>query len=146
MSTVSNTVYNYSKLFTGAAVLFAGITISDANSDDVELNLIQPVSSHIFTQDFSSQSTSRSFLKNTLEISKSLEIENIKKIISEKYNTKVLSTWIPADGYFDKVCLFISLENQENLNTQYENLELEIYQTLKLDIEKSQFFNMVALV
>lgn len=145
MSTLSNTVYNYSKSITSIA-LTTGIAISGAYSSDIELNLIQPVSSHIFTQDFSSQSTSRSFLKNTLEISKSLEIENIKKIISEKYNTKVLNTWVPADGYFDKVCLFISLENQDSLNAQYENLELDIYQTLKLDIEKSQFFNMVALV
>lgn len=145
MNILTNTVYNCSKSFTYLA-LATGIAVSGASSSNLDLDFTEPLSSHILKQDFYSQSTSKSFLKNTLGISKSLEIENIKQVIFSKYNSKVLATWIPADGHFDRVCLFISLENQENLNEQYSNLELEIYKTLKIDIEKSQFFNMIALI
>lgn len=143
MNILSNTIYNYSKSFTNV-VLMTGMAVTSVNCTD--LDLAQPLSSHILKQDFYSQSTSKSFLKNTLEISKSLEVENIKQVISNKFNSKVIDTWIPANGHFDKVCLFIALENQEDLSSQYANLELEIYKTLKLDIEKSQFFNMIALI
>lgn len=78
---------------------------------------------------------------------KQKEIDNFKEIIFQKFNRQVLNTWIPAEGYFDKCCLFISIEKGDKLSLAKKcKLENQIYLELKAEIEKSSFFNMIALI
>ena len=63
------------------------------------------------------------------------------------YGYGIIKFWIPADNLIEKTCLFISLENQDELSSNPDaDLELDIYLTLEKEIENSNFFNMIALL
>lgn len=86
------------------------------------------------------------FLKNDKEMLKDMEIFEIKKIIKNKYGVKITNIWLPADKILEKICLFITLENQEELVLEYEDFELDLYLTLEDKLKRSQLFNMIALI
>lgn len=86
------------------------------------------------------------FLKNDKEMLKDIEIFEIKKIIKNKYGVKITNIWLPADKILEKICLFITLENQEELVLEYEDFELDLYLTLEDKLKRSQLFNMIALI
>ncbi|MBL0686460.1 MAG: hypothetical protein JJV94_01355 [Sulfurospirillum sp.] len=122
------------------------LSAGDMDKKDIALSNKAPYDSYV---DYSSckQSTSYdSTLKNDIEVIKQVEILNILNKIEEKYNTKVCNTWMPAEGYLDKLCLFISLENQDYLKLQYDDLELDLFLTVEDDIKQSQLFDMIALM
>lgn len=83
---------------------------------------------------------------NTKETSKAIELSNIIRTVEKKYDTKIVNKWIPADGILNKVCIFVKLENQDKLELQNSNLELDLYRTLKNTLNRSIFFDMIALM
>ena len=96
---------------------------------------------------YSKQSTiDNSLLKNDKAMLKDIEIFEIDKIIKNKYKTKITNIWLPAEDKLEKVCLFVTLENQENLVSKYDDFELDLYLTLKDKLKQSQLFNMIALI
>lgn len=94
------------------------------------------------------QSTrSLSLIQNDIEMLKQLEIARFNDKIYSRFNTRIASHWIPAEGMLDKTCLFVTVEKQEELmaNAGYD-FELNLYLTLKEEIEESNFFDMIAII
>lgn len=75
-----------------------------------------------------------------------VELNNLLSLIEMKFGYKITNYWIPAKDMLDKVCLFISFENQEKLEELYGDLEIVLYENLKDFLNKSENFEMVALL
>jgi hypothetical protein len=110
-------------------------------------------STHLATYDQSvnyninKQSTvDKSKVKNDIEMLRLLEIEDFNNELQSKFETTIVNTWIPADGFLEKNCLFVSVENQEELINSSEDFETDLYLALEEKINRSNFFDMIALM
>lgn len=94
------------------------------------------------------QSTrSLSLVQNDIDMLKQLEITRIDDKIYSIFNTHIISHWIPAEGMLDKTCLFVTVDKQEELIAKAGyDFELDLYLTLKDDIDESNFFDMIAII
>ncbi|MBL0702413.1 MAG: hypothetical protein JJV95_00330 [Sulfurospirillum sp.] len=126
--------------------LTSGLLANDIPKKDIALSNKASYDSYVDYSSYKNSTSHDSTLKNDIEMIKQVEISNILNKIEEKYNTKVYNTWIPAEGYLDKLCLFISLENQDYLKLQYDDLELDLFLTVEDNIKQSQLFDMIALM
>lgn len=75
-----------------------------------------------------------------------VELNKLLSLIEMEFKYKITNYWIPAKDMLDKVCLFISFENQEELEELYDDLEIVLYENLKDFLNKSENFEMVALL
>ena len=149
MNLLENINYNPSKVLSSAVLVGAAMTCQvEAGTCDINVLPLMQDTTYSKSFEYSTvQSTMQdSIVKNDVEMLKLIELSNIGNIISNKYGSYMKDTWIPADGKLNKTCLFISLKNQDELKSEYEDLELDLYLTLKEELDKSQFFNMVALI
>ena len=147
MSIFNNTTYN--KVATSVSIITA-LTVPTIATD--VYNTTSPIiatSSYDKSIDYSvsKQSTiDNSSIKNNIEMLRLLEIDELNNEIKLEFGTNIIDTWIPADGFLDKCCLFIEVNNQENLVTSSENFELNLYLALEDKLNKSDFFDMIALI
>ena len=74
------------------------------------------------------------------------ELNTLLTSIELIFGCKVKDYWIPTKDLLDKVCLFVSFENQVDLEKKYDDLELSLYEELKYFLEQSEYFEMVALL
>lgn len=135
-----------------STVALVGITslasFSTSNANETSITLGQKASYDKYIDySYSKQSTiDNSLLKNDKTMLKDIEIFEIDKIIKNKYGVKIANIWLPADNNLEKICLFVTLENQENLISKFDDFELALYLTLKDKLKQSQLFNMIALI
>lgn len=88
-----------------------------------------------------------SLIQNDIEMLKQLEIARFNEKIHSSFDTYIVSHWIPAEGMLDKTCLFVTVDMQEELLSKAGyDFELELYLTLKEEIEESNFFDMIAII
>lgn len=143
MNSLQNTNYNnvLTTLAMGTALLF-----NQADALAVE-SITSKASYDQFTNYSSSKQSTQadSFIKNDIEMLKILEISVINNRIETLYGSSIVEYWIPADGILEKTCLFIKIDNQEQLATELD-LELDLYLKLESEINGSNFFNMIALI
>ena len=96
-----------------------------------------------------SPSESYSYLYGMDQIDKkNKEIEQIKEAIISKLGVDIVTHWIPETG-MDRECLFFHCNlDQEILADveKYSNLEYDMYIAAKDIIDKSKYFDMVAMV
>lgn len=79
---------------------------------------------------------------------KLLEINNIKKIIFDKFNITTIGHWLPHED-FERHCLFLQCDFDEPTSRDYAKLssiELDINIHLESLINKSRFFNSISLI
>lgn len=138
----------YNKILNSLAITAALSSPSIANDthQNIELSYKASYDKYIDYATHKQSTFDDSTLKNDVEMIKLLEITNMLTVIEKKYNTKIVNTWIPAEGNLDKLCLFVSLENQNDLKLKYDDLELDLFLTLEDTIKQSQFFNMIAIM
>jgi len=140
---------NYSKIVLSTVALSASLysSISEQDISNHE-NLIINKPSYDKYIDYSSEqlTTAETILKNDIDMLSKIEIDEFNKLIQEKYDTNIVSYWIPANNILDKSCLFITLKEQGKLSQKYSDLELEIFLTLKNRLSTSQLFNAIALM
>ena len=74
------------------------------------------------------------------------ELNTLLTSIELIFECKVKDYWIPTKDLLDKVCLFVSFENQIDLEEKYNDLELALYEELKSFLKRSEYFEMVALL
>lgn len=77
---------------------------------------------------------------------KELEKYFLFKEIEGRYSTKIIESKTPADGKNRRVCLFIKLDNQDELTKKYDNLELDIYLFLRDKLVISEHYDSIALI
>lgn len=141
MNTSLNSTYK--ALFASATMITSPIT----SGASVDYNVFNSSYSHPVNYATQKQTTlDTSKIQNNVDMSKKMEIASFNEIIQATFNTKIIQTWIPADNILEKSCLFIEVKNQDILMKEYEDFELELYLTLKTKINKSNFFNMIALM
>ncbi len=146
MSIFDNITYN--KVATSVSIITA-LTVPTIATDVYNTTSSIATSSYDKSIDYSvsKQSTiDNSSIKNNIEMLRLLEIDELNNEIKLKFGTNIIDTWIPADGFLDKCCLFIEVNNQENLVTSSENFELNLYLALEDKLNKSDFFDMIALI
>jgi len=146
MSIFDNITYN--KVATSVSIVTA-LTVPTIATDVYNTTSSIATSSYDKSIDYSvsKQSTiDNSSIKNNIEMLRLLEIDELNNEIKLKFGTNIIDTWIPADGFLDKCCLFIEVNNQENLVTSSENFELDLYLALEDKINKIDFFDMIALI
>ena len=85
-------------------------------------------------------------IKNDIEMLRLLEIDELNNELNIKFNTFISKTWLPANNILNKSCLFVTVDKQEELIENYEDFELELYLALEEKINKSSFFDMIALI
>ena len=146
MSIFDNITYN--KVATSVSIVTA-LTVPSIATD------IYPSTSSISTYNYdksinysvTKQSTiDNSNIKNDIEMLKLLEIDELNNILKLIFNTSISETWLPANNILNKSCLFVTVERQEDLMKNYEDFELELYLALEEKINKSNFFDMIALI
>ena len=74
------------------------------------------------------------------------ELNTLLTSIELIFECKVKDYWIPTKDLLDKVCLFVSFEDQTDLEKKYDDLELALYEELKSFLKCSEYFEMVALL
>jgi hypothetical protein len=123
-------------------------SFSTLNANENSITLGQKASYNQYIDySYSKQSTiDNSLLKNDKTMLKDIEIFEIDKIIKNKYGVKITNIWLPANDNLKKICLFVTLENQENLISKFDDFELDLYLTLEDKLKQSQLFNMIALI
>ena len=82
--------------------------------------------------------------ENSFETELNTLLTSIELIFECK--VKVKDYWIPTKDLLDKVCLFVSFEDQTDLEKKYDDLELALYEELKSFLKCSEYFEMVALL
>ncbi|MBL0687558.1 MAG: hypothetical protein JJV94_07015 [Sulfurospirillum sp.] len=85
--------------------LTSGLLANDIPKKDIALSNKASYDSYVDYSSYNNSTSHDSTLKNDIEVIKQVEISNILNKIEEKYNTKVDNTWIPAEGYLDKLCV-----------------------------------------
>jgi hypothetical protein len=134
---------------------FAGLLAitPGANAKNIVLSDIQSSVSSSYQGDYYSPKASTSEQDAPLHITQDMlfnaEIEKFKQLISNKFNTNVTATWVPAKDLEEKTCLFIKCDLQDELNEDFEKLsefELNLYLTFKDTLKDSDFFNMIAVL
>jgi hypothetical protein len=126
------------------ATIMSSPIISNANINYNVFNSSYNCTGNYVTQKQTTVDSSR--IQNDVDMSKKMEIASFNEIIQDTFNTKIIQTWIPADNILEKSCLFIEVKNQEILMKEHEDFELKLYLILKTKINKSNFFNMIALM
>ncbi len=147
MSILQNLEYDKAIISTIALVTSLG-TLPSLNAGENIINLRQnaPYDKYI-DYSYSKQSTSdECLLKNDKKMLRDMEIYDINKIIKNKYGVKIVDFWLPAYEKLEKICLFVNLENQDELVSKYDDFELELYITLEEKLKQSQLINMIALI
>jgi len=147
MSILQNMEYNkiLSSLTIGAT-LASPMMADNINYELSRLSYKAPYDKSINYSSYKQSTFDDSLLKNDIEMIKLLELSNIINTIENRYDTKVIHTWIPAEGSLDKVCLFVSVQDQNDIKLKYEDFELDLFLTLEKDLKQSQLFNMIALM
>ncbi len=146
MSIFNNT--NYNKVATSVSIITA-LTIPSIATDVYNVTSSIATSSYDKSIDYSisKQSTmDNSNIKNDIEMLRLLEIDELNNELNMKLNTSISKTWLPANNILNKSCLFVTVENQEDLIENYKDFELELYLALEEKINKSSFFDMIALI
>lgn len=148
MNKQKNTIY-YNNLLTTAAIGLCLVSSSTEVTAATNTNLTVKYSYDKYT-DYSlkKQGTiTDSNIQNDAEMLKLLEISKFSEKLNNIYGYGIINSWIPADNLMEETCLFISLENQDELSSKPDtDLELDIYLNLEKEIENSNFFNMIALL
>jgi len=146
MSIFENITYN--KVVTSVSIVTA-LAVPSIATD------IYPSTSSISTYSYdksinysvTKQSTiDNSNIKNDIEMLKLLEIDELNNVLKLIFNTSIAKTWLPANNILNKSCLFVTVDRQEDLMKNYEDFELELYLALEEKINKSNFFDMIALI
>ena len=148
MNTSNNITYN-SMLTTLSVFATVGLSFASAQSDIVTKPNYIAGSSYDRGVDYSTNKQSTvdsSTIKNDIEMLRLLEIESFSSEFKSKFDTSIVNTWIPADGILEKSCLFVTLDNQEELMNSSEDFELDLYLALEEKINQSNFFDMIALI
>ncbi|MCF6309950.1 MAG: hypothetical protein L3J19_05685 [Sulfurimonas sp.] len=136
---------NYNRILNSFAVGTV-LLLQQADASMVESITNKATHDQFVNYNSSKQSThGDSFIQNDVEMLKILEISKINDKIETLYGTSIVEHWIPADGILEKTCLFIRVDNQEQLMTELD-LELDLYLKLESEISESNFFNMIALI
>jgi len=147
MNTSNNTTYS---MLTTLSLVAVGLSsFASAQSDIVTKPNYIAGSSYDRGVDYSTNKQSTvdsSTIKNDIEMLRLLEIESFNSELKLKFDTSILNTWIPADEILEKSCLFVSLNNQEELMNSSEDFELDLYLILEEKINQSNFFDMIALI
>jgi len=135
-----------------AAVSLLAATPS-ANAKNIVLSDIQSSVSSSYQGDYYSPKATTSEQDAPLHITQDMlfnaEIEKFKQLISDKFNTNVIATWVPAKDLEEKTCLFVKCDLQDELNEDFEKLskfELDLYLAFKDTLKDSDFFNMIAVL
>ncbi len=79
---------------------------------------------------------------------KNKEIEQIKEVIISKLGVDIVTHWLPETG-MDRECLFFhcNLDQETLYNVEkYSKLEYDMYIAAKEIIDKSKYFDMVAMI
>lgn len=79
---------------------------------------------------------------------KQLEIEKIKKEIEKEVNIKIIGYWLPRIDV-EKECIFFKCELDEETKKDYKkmsDIELNMYLSVKDIIDRSKYFDMVAMI
>ncbi|KFL33219.1 MULTISPECIES: hypothetical protein [unclassified Sulfurospirillum] len=79
---------------------------------------------------------------------KQLEIEEIKKEIEKEVNIKIIGYWLPRIDV-EKECIFFKCELDEETKKDYKkmsDIELNMYLSVKDIIDRSKYFDMVAMI
>ena len=112
-------------------------TMTVANMPNIDVTINKYYQDEYKTYDYIAFSKENNF---------KVELNNLLSLIEMKFGYKITNYWIPAKDMLDKVCLFISFENQEKLEELYGDLEIVLYENLKDFLNKSENFEMVALL
>lgn len=79
---------------------------------------------------------------------KEQEIDNIKSTIANKLGVEIKNHWLPNTG-MDKECLFFQCDLDDAILADYEKysqLELDMYLASRDILDKSKYFDMVAMI
>lgn len=136
----------------GAAVALAGTAVAaevnPVTPDDTQGVNLQTRYDNIADYGYAQQTTQGDFtVKNDLEMLRNIEISKFNDKIFNSFSERIVKHWIPAEGILDETCLFVTIENQEELMSRdgYD-FELDLYEQLEEEIASSRFFNMIALL
>lgn len=141
---------DYKKVLSTVAVTAAllspnQVTASVAEEQSIFYN--KPSYDQYVNYEFVQQSTySYSGIQNDIPMLKQMEISKLSDKINSIFHTKIVEHWIPADGLLEKTCLFIKVNNQEELISATDDFELALYLNLKKELNSNIFFNMIALL
>lgn len=79
-----------------------------------------------------------------------LEEQDLVRIIEEEFGHKISNYWTPAKDCYEhgeiKHCLLIKFVDQELLESEYKDLELDIYLRLKDKLKEFVHYDMIALL
>jgi hypothetical protein len=142
MNTSPNTAYK--SILTGVITAVTTVIPVEAGS-----NNYMPISSYNHTVNYATQkqtTVDTSKIQNTVEMLKKLEIASFNETIQSKFETSITQSWIPAETFLEKSCLFVQVDNQTSLMQKYDDFELELYLALKNKVDESHFFDMIALM
>lgn len=143
MNTSNNMTYSMLTTLSLVTVL----AVSATHADNVDTSTYLATYDKSVNYNINKQSTvDNSKIKNDIEMLRLLEIEDFNNELQSKFKTTIVNTWIPADGFLEKNCLFISIENQEELMSSSEDFETDLYLALEEKISRSNFFDMIALM
>lgn len=143
-----NTYYNtsYNKVITLVSVVTALSTPILQANESTNISTITSCNQSINYSTPKQSTVDNSKIKNDIEMLKRLEIAEFNDKLKLIFKTSILKTWLPADTLLEKSCLFVKVENQEKLIHEHNDFELELYLALKSEINKSHFFDMIALI
>ena len=93
-------------------------------------------------------STSQSGI-NVKEVVLNMEINEIKKLIKEKFDVNVTDYWIPDEGSSEKYTILVECDLSDEMKHNYEKLsefEYILYSELSDFLKKSINFEMIGLL
>ncbi len=148
MKELQNT--DYKKALSTAVIMTAALLSPNqvtASAAEQSIFYTKPSYDQYVNYESSQQSTySYSGIQNDIPMLKQMEISKLNDRISSIFHTKIIEHWIPADGLLEKTCLFIKVNNQEELMSETDDFELDLYLNLKEELNSNNFFNMIALL
>lgn len=100
------------------------------------------------TSTYVQQIKSNIIFEDNIKDEKLVEIRKIKKVITETIDLKIITHWLPGVD-LPKECLFLQCELDESIlsdYTKFSKLEVDMYLSVKNILDKSKFFDMVAII
>jgi len=142
---------DYKKVLSTAVVMTAALLspnhVVASVPEEQSIFYSKPSYDQYVNYEFVQQSTySYSGIQNDIPMLKQMEISKLSDKINSIFHTKIVEHWIPADGLLEKTCLFIKVNNQEELISATDDFELDLYLNLKEELNSNNFFNMIALL
>lgn len=142
---------DYKKVLSTAVVITTALLspnqVTASVPEDQSIFYNKPSYDQYVNYEFGQQSTyPYSVIQNDIPMLKQLQISKLNDKIASIFHTKIIEHWIPADGFLEKTCLFIKVDNQEELLLQRDDFELDLYLSLKEELNSNIFFNMIALL